>query len=107
MQEDSWGHDITPKMVEEFQAKHGKNRTRHLFAVLGQTHDFYQAASSKVGKELLGDLMDRMDILLSKIGSQTATPLESMEYTVCKNIFDAWCKRIKVYETHIQKLVSA
>lgn len=105
MLEDSWAHNITPKHVEAFQKAHGKSLTRHVFAILGKNHDFYSAVSTGIGKELLRDLMGRMDELAVKILSDGATETEKLEYSVRKQILDAWCQRIKVYEVHAQKLV--
>ncbi len=105
MSEDSWAFNITPKNVEDFQKAHGKQQTRHIFAIMGKHHDFYQAVSTKLGQELLKDMMAMMDTVLLKIADGTATPEETMEYRILKRIFDTWCQRIKIYEVHAQKFV--
>lgn len=105
MLEDSWAHNLTPKHVEEFQKAHGKAITRHVLAILGKNHDFYAAVSTPIGRELLKDLMDRMDELAVKLLSNGATETDKMEYNVRKQILDSWAQRIKVYEVHAQKLV--
>lgn len=90
--------EITLKDIEKFTAVHGSKGAKTL-SMLGQGNDFNQAINSKLGQELLKDLMVDMEVLLSKIINENAKPEELAEYRVCKRLFTKWSKRIKQYQT--------
>lgn len=99
--------EINLEEIQEFTRRHGRPMANRLLSILGKHHDFYEAYNTKVGQELLKDLMAKMDMLLGKLVDGQITEEERLEYKICREIFDAWMKRIKIYTNHVNKLKGA
>jgi len=96
--------NITLDDIQNFTEKHGRPHTQRLLSILGKHHEFYQAFKSDLGQELMKDLMTKMDYLLGKILESKASTEETIEYGVCREIFEAWAKKLKIYINHVNKI---
>ena len=100
---DQWDIKISTEELDAFVRRHGKISLQTL-SVLGKHHDFHEAVTSPIGKELTKDLMERMDRLALKIVDGTVTEDERVENKVCREIFAQWIRRIRIYLVHAKKI---
>lgn len=92
------------EMIVQFLKKRGQQGARAL-SVLGKQQAFIEALSTKLGQELLGELVDIIDNTLTKMYNEEATPVELANFRVAKTILDKWSLRISDYEKNVQKLI--
>ena len=104
MSQDEWDINISPGDVENFIKEHGWQNSQRIFTVLGKYSDFYDAIRSPVGKEILRDLMNRINAKLESIATNEANDQDKMEYKVCCELLESYAKKIKIYITHAKKL---
>jgi hypothetical protein len=101
---DEWDIEITPKVIEDYVARHNSKSCARVMSVLGKKQPFYQAIRSEIGKELLKDVIVRMETLLEKAIDDEITDKEKAEYRVLKGLAETWATRIHGYLGKIHKL---
>jgi hypothetical protein len=101
---DEWDIEITPKVLEDYVGRHNPQKCARIMSVLGKKQPFYQAIRSDIGKELLKDVIVRLETLLEKAIDDTITSNEKAEYRVLKGLADTWSTRIHTYLGKIHKL---
>ena len=106
---DDWDvGEITPQTLERFTRKHGAKNCTRIMSVLGKKAAFYEAIRTDLGRELLKDIITKLEILLDKqIEDSSDDPMtqnDKAEYRVLKNLADTWALRISRYRSQVQKL---
>ena len=96
-------HEITLEDIEKFVSIHGHSVAKTL-SLIGKQREFVDALSSDVGRELLNDVMVKMEILLEKIIQEKASKKELAEYRNLRGIFNRWTKRIMLFEQAKKKI---
>lgn len=89
--------EITLEQIDKFLAVHG-NKGIKVLSLVGQLRTFKEAINSGIGRELLNDLMVKMELLLPKIIELSASKNELAEYRVMKSLMDKWSKKIILFE---------
>jgi len=96
-------NEITIEGIEKFLSIHGQRGAKTL-SLAGKQRPFIEALSSKMGQELLRDMMVRMEVILDKIIEETVSKEELAEYRVLRDIFKKWAKRIMIFEETKKKI---
>jgi len=100
-------HDISANVLDEFLEKHkykfksdkeGKAYQNRLFANLNKVRPFQEAIKSEIGKELLRDVTNDMDLIIEKIINEKASDEELAEYRALRRIAFRWANRIIRFE---------
>lgn len=103
MRDDWHKEEITPAAIAKFLEVHGKRGMKTL-SILGRTKDTYNFVSSDIGRELLGDTMNQMEILLEKIIDMTAKEEEKIEYRVLSKFFKTLTNKVGLYLENQRKI---
>ena len=100
---DEWDIEITPTQLENFLRKYKKPAVKVL-EILGRNQPFYHAVHTPIGKELLKNLMDRLDVLSEKLVSGEMSAEERAEYQVCRTMLQDWSQKITKYQQLANKI---
>lgn len=76
----------------------------NILTKLGQQHNFIEAITSSIGKELLKDLATIAEDRLDKIIKEDATPQDKADFRVCKSLLIKYGNKINAYEKNLAKL---
>ena len=94
---------IKDENLRNYLSKFGKRGEKTL-SVLGKEIDFINAINSEVGYELLKDLTERHEALLTKIDTIQSTDEDKMEYKVTRTLLLNWSARINSYNKKIDEI---
>lgn len=95
--------ELDLKNVEVFLRRHGSSGARVLSALGKQSH-LIRALETEVGKALLEDSVNRMDVLLLKIINEESNEKDRAEYRVLKDLTSRWASKITAYFTNLNKV---
>lgn len=96
---------LTAEEVRAYASQHGKPGSR-VIANMVKNADFVQAINTKVGQELLKDIMILLDDKLDMIINEKAEAEDRAEFRVLKKLTIAWTKRINIYTDAVEKIKS-
>ena len=94
---------ITTSDIDTFRAKGGRDAPR-ILEILGKQAQFYNAATTPIGQELLRDVIAMMEAALDPIINESATQLDRAKYSVAREIALSWADKISNYLSGIDKI---
>ena len=95
---------LSQDMIDSFVKRSGEKRANRILTIMGKNQQFVNAISTPLGQEILRDVLVMMEERLDKIASLTATPQETSEYKILKELTEKWRDRINNYITGIQEI---
>ena len=101
---DEWDVEITPQVIEDYVKRHNAKSCTRIMSVLGKKQPFYQAIRTEIGRELLKDMIMKLEQLLEKAINDDITEKEKAEYRVLKELSETWAIRIHAYLQKVHKL---
>jgi len=84
---------ITTNNMNTYMRLHGK-KAEKVIEILARNAAFMDAIDSALGRELLKDVLDRMESKVNLIFDEKDTPKDRAEFRAYKAIVSDWTKRI-------------
>ena len=97
--------EITPEKLREFAKKHSTREVNKTFGTLGKNEKFHEFFESKIGADILGASIRRLDDLAKKNIDVLLDRDERAEYVVLRHQVIVWMTKILDYEKHRDKVI--
>jgi len=83
-----------------------QERGEKTLRILGKKQEFIDAVNSKIGRELLGELIDKHEDLFKKIASTESTVNDKIEFQVVGAILASWAGKIAKYDKKCKEIIN-
>jgi len=91
--------------IQLYIKKLGERGSKSL-RLLGEKQDFVTAFNSKIGQELLGEVIQMHELLFNKVASTHATDEDRIEYQVVGRLLGLWATKIAEYERRCKEIIT-
>ena len=81
------------------------DRGKKTLSILGRKQDFITAVNTKIGQELMSDLISMHEILLNKVADLNATSEDKADYKAVSKLISLWATKIADYERKNQEII--
>lgn len=95
---------ITEEDVARYAKKRGPQNTGRLLSVLGKDKQFLNAWDSPIGKELMEHDLNKAEMLLEKIITESASPQEKADFRAIRESLVYRASRITRYYKNLDNL---
>ena len=82
------------------------DRGRKTIKMLGQKQDFITAFNSKLGNELLEELIEMHELMFKKIATLDATPTDKIKFQVVGQLLASWATKVADYERKCKGIIN-
>jgi hypothetical protein len=80
-------------------------RGKKTLSILGKKQDFIVAINTKIGEELMGDLIEMHESLLVKIATLSATDEDKADYKAVGKLLGIFASKVADYEGKIREII--
>jgi hypothetical protein len=94
----------TNAQVMEYLSKMGERGHKTLI-ILGKMQDYITAVNSKIGQELMSELITEHERLLIKVASLEATDEDKAYYKAVSRLLGVWATKIATYENKLKEVL--